>query len=51
MKAKSNLLIISDLCGYGKVSAAVQMPILYYMGLDVFNLTTMVISKTLPYGK
>ena len=28
MKAKSNILIISDMCGYGKVSAAVQMPIL-----------------------
>ena len=37
MKAKSNILIISDMCGYGKVSAAVQMPILSYMGLDVFN--------------
>lgn len=35
MKAKSNILIISDMCGYGKVSAAVQMPILSYMGLDV----------------
>ena len=41
MKAKSNILIISDMCGYGKVSAAVQMPILSYMGLDVFNLPTM----------
>lgn len=30
MKAKSNILIISDMCGYGKVSAAVQMPILLY---------------------
>ena len=26
------------MCVYGKVSAAVQMPILSYMGLDVFNL-------------
>ena len=51
MKAKSNILIISDMCGYGKVSAAVQMPILSYMGLDVFNLPTMLISNTFPYGK
>ena len=40
MKAKSNILIISDMCGYGKVSAAVQMPILSYMGLDVFLRST-----------
>ena len=46
MKAKSNILIISDMCGYGKVSAAVQMPILSYMGHDVFNLPTMLISNT-----
>lgn len=39
------------MCGYGKVSAAVQMPILSYMGLDVFNLPTMLISNTFPYGK
>lgn len=51
MKAKSNILIVSDMCGYGKVSAAVQMPILSYMGLDVFNLPTMLISNTFPYGK
>ena len=51
MKEKGNILIISDMCGYGKVSAAVQMPILSYMGLDVFNLPTMLISNTFPYGK
>ncbi len=51
MKAKSNILIISDMCGYGKVAAAVQMPILSYMGHDVFNLPTMLISNTFPYGK
>ena len=51
MKAKSNILIISDMGGYGKVSAAVQMPILSYMGHDVFNLPTMLISNTFPYGK
>lgn len=51
MKAKSNILIISDMCGYGKVSAAVQMPIFSYMGHDVFNLPTMLISNTFPYGK
>ena len=51
MKEKSNILIISDMCGYGKVSAAVQMPIFSYMGHDVFNLPTMLISNTFPYGK
>ncbi len=48
---KSKVLIISDMCGYGKVAAAVQMPILSYMGHDVFNLPTMLVSNTFPYGK
>lgn len=48
---KSKILIISDMCGYGKVAAAVQMPILSYMGHDVFNLPTLLISNTFPYGK
>lgn len=48
---KSKILIISDMCGYGKVAAAAQMPILSYMGHDVFNLPTMLISNTFPYGK
>ena len=39
------------MCGYGKVSAAVQMPILSYMGCEVYNLPTMLISNTFPYGK
>lgn len=48
---KSKILIISDMCGYGKVAASVQMPIFSYMGHDVFNLPTMLISNTFPYGK
>ncbi len=48
---KSKILIISDMCGYGKVAAAAQMPILSYMGHGVFNLPTMLISNTFPYGK
>lgn len=48
---KSKILIISDMCGYGKVAAAVQMPIFSYMGHNVFNLPTMLISNTFPYGK
>lgn len=39
------------MCGYGKVAAAAQMPILSYMGHDVFNLPTMLVSNTFPYGK
>jgi len=39
------------MCGYGKVAAACQMPIFSYMGHDVFNLPTMLISNTFPYGK
>lgn len=51
MEKKSKILIISDMCGYGKVAAAVQMPIFSYMGHDVFNLPTMLISNTFPYGR
>ncbi|MBR4572750.1 MAG: pyridoxamine kinase [Prevotella sp.] len=48
---KSKILIVSDMCGYGKVAAAAQMPIFSYMGHDVFTLPTMLISNTFPYGK
>lgn len=48
---KSKILIVSDMCGYGKVAAACQMPIISYMGHDVYNLPTMLISNTFPYGK
>ena len=48
---KSKILLVSDMCGYGKVAAACQMPIFSYMGHDVFNLPTMLISNTFPYGK
>ena len=48
---KSKILIVSDMCGYGKVAAAAQMPIFSYMGHDVFTLPTMLISNAFPYGK
>lgn len=51
MKKSRNILIISDLCCAGKVAAAVQMPILSYMGFNVYVLPTMLISNTFPYGK
>lgn len=51
MMKKSKILIVSDMCGYGKVAAAAQMPIFSYMGHDVFTLPTMLISNTFPYGK
>lgn len=45
------LLIINDLCGYGKVATTAMLPILSYMGVPTFNLPTALVSNNLEYGK
>lgn len=45
------ILLINDVCGYGKVATAAMLPILSYMGLPVCNLPTALVSNTLDYGK
>lgn len=47
----THLLLINDMCGYGKVATAAMLPVLSYMGVPTFNLPTALVSNTLDYGK
>lgn len=47
----SQILLINDMAGYGKVATAAMLPILSYYGLSVYNLPTALVSNTLDYGK
>lgn len=49
--AKKQILLINDICGYGKVASAAMLPILSYMGHVTYNLPTALVSNTLDYGK
>lgn len=49
--SKKQILLINDLCGYGKVATAAMLPILSYMGHRVYNLPTAIVSNTLDYGE
>ena len=49
--AKKQILLINDMCGYGKVASAAMIPILSYMGHVTYNLPTALVSNTLDYGK
>ena len=51
MEQNKNILIINDMCGYGKVALAAMLPILSSMGHSVYNLPTALVSNTLDYGK
>lgn len=48
---RKRILLINDMCGYGKVATAAMLPILSYMGNSVYNLPTALVSNTLDYGK
>lgn len=45
------LLIINDMCGYGKVATTAMLPVLSYLGIPTFNLPTAIVSNNLEYGK
>ena len=51
MDDSKKILIINDMCGYGKVALAAMLPILSSMGHSVYNLPTALVSNTLDYGK
>lgn len=51
MQKSKKILLINDMCGYGKVATAAMLPILSYMGNNVYNLPTALVSNTLDYGK
>lgn len=48
--SKKQVLLINDICGYGKVATAAMLPLLSYMGHSVYNLPTALVSNTLDYG-
>ena len=48
---RKELLIINDMCGYGKVATAAMLPVLSYLGIPTFNLPTAIVSNNLEYGK
>lgn len=50
-KENKNVLVINDMCGYGKVATAAMLPILSHLGHSVYNLPTALVSNTLDYGK
>lgn len=45
------VLLINDLAGYGKVALSAMIPLMSYMGHQVYNLPTALVSNTLDYGK
>lgn len=50
MQTHKKILLINDMCGYGKVATAAMLPILSFMGNNVYNLPTALVSNTLDYG-
>ncbi len=51
LMSKKQILLINDMCGYGKVAMAAMLPILSYMGHPTYNLPTALVSNTLDYGR
>lgn len=47
----SQILIINDMPGYGKVATAAMLPILSYYGISVYNLPTALVSNPFEFGK
>lgn len=45
------ILLINDLCSYGKVSTTAMIPILSYFGIPVGILPTSLVSNTFDYGR
>lgn len=43
------ILLINDMCGYGKVAIAAMLPVLSHMGFRLHNLPTALVSDTLNY--
>src|SRR3712207_4382862 len=49
--SKKQILLINDMCGYGKVATAAMVPVLSYFGIPTYTLPTALVSNTLDYGK
>ncbi len=48
---ETQLLLINDMCGYGKVALSAMLPVLSHMGYRIHNLPTALVSDTLNYPK
>ena len=44
----TQLLLINDMCGYGKVALSAMLPVLSHMGYRIHNLPTALVSETFP---
>lgn len=51
MKNTQQLLLINDMCGYGKVALSAMLPCFLHMGYRIHNLPTALVSDTLNYPK
>lgn len=51
IRMNKKILLINDLPGYGKVALSAMIPVLSYMGYQVYHLPTALVSNTLDYGK
>src|SRR5574344_25431 len=49
--SKKNILLISDLVGFGNLATTAMLPILSYMGMQTYNLPTALVSNNFGYGK
>ena len=47
----TQLLLVNDMCGYGKVALSAMLPVLSHMGYRIHNLPTALVSDTLNYPK
>lgn len=47
----SQILLITDMAGYGKVALSAMLPVLSHMGHPIYNLPTALVSNTFNYGK
>ena len=47
----TQVLLINDMCGYGKVALSAMLPVLSHMGFRIHNLPTALVSDTLNYPK
>lgn len=50
-KKRTQILLINDMAGYGKVALSVMIPVLSHLKYETFNLPTALVSNTLDYGQ
>lgn len=50
-KKRTQILLINDMAGYGKVALSAMIPVLSHLKYETFNLPTALVSNTLDYGQ